>query len=282
MSKGLSLYHMINLLTMKIDFRYLILVFCFAFLNQIGAQSILTKQKPLPCLDKKFTIVAHVVQDTFMAPGIMDQEIFAAVDTLNKDFAPICVSFEVCEINVIENFQYNELEDGELDELIDLEHKQRRINVFFVSSYANGELCGFADEGGITNVDTTAIAIYKGGCMEPQRRSLSHLMGRYFGLLRTFEGNGAELVDMSNCETEGDLICDTPADPYIETDPLENYVDVGLGCRFINMRVDANGSFYDPDVGNIMSYYQGECLCGFTYGQYLRMAGTYLGNPDMW
>jgi len=109
--------------------------------------------------------------------------------------------------------------------------------------------------------------------------TLTHEMGHMFGLLHTFEGNGIELVNGSNCETEGDLICDTPADPFVEGDDMSLYI--GEDCEFISIKLDSNFQYYQPDVGNIMSYYP--CSCGFTRGQYLKMAETFLNSdPKMW
>ncbi|MEM8909477.1 MAG: M43 family zinc metalloprotease, partial [Bacteroidota bacterium] len=130
----------------------------------------------------------------------------------------------------------------------------------------------------ITNLTSDGVVITKENLDE-----IPHEMGHYFGLLDTFEGSGTELVNGSNCETEGDLVCDTPADPYVPGQPIENYVNVDLGCRFINPQTDANGDPYAPLVGNTMSDYPNECDCGFTNGQYLRMANTYLNGPTrMW
>ena len=82
-------------------------------------------------------------------------------------------------------------------------------------------------------------------------------MGHYFGLYHTFETDfGLELEDGSNCDVTGDLVCDTPADPYIHPDTMSKYVD---GCTFIFMGKDANGAFYNPHTTNIMSYYPCEC-----------------------
>tara|TARA_R110001592_G_scaffold119491_5_gene322650 strand:- start:2429 stop:2758 length:330 start_codon:yes stop_codon:yes gene_type:complete len=109
-------------------------------------------------------------------------------------------------------------------------------------------------------------------------------MGHYFGLPHTWAGAnapGSELADGSNCTTAGDQICDTPADPFIEGTEGEDYVDDD--CRFIDMQQDANGDYYTPDIGNIMSYYPDRCKCGFSHDQFWVMVNTYLNsNPKMW
>ena len=47
-------------------------------------------------------------------------------------------------------------------------------------------------------------------------------------------------------------------------------------CEFIFPALDANGEYYQPDVGNIMSAYP--CKCGFTREQYLKMAEVYFSS----
>ncbi len=247
----------------------------------VYGQGLLTKQESLPCLDKKFTIVAHIVRDTFMNEEIMENEISAAIPGLNQAFAPICVSFEICEFRYIDNFQYDEVDNGitgdDWDEMQIKYHQKNRINVFYVSGTGTlfRESCGFATQEGITIVDRGGIVISK-NCVEGNG-TLPHEFGHYFGLLDTYLGNGSELVDGSNCETEGDLLCDTPADPYFNNGDDHKYTSE---CTFISDKIDANGQFYEPDVGNFMNHYG--CSCSFTFQQFSLMAETYLSVAEMW
>lgn len=245
------------------------------------SQALVTKHAPLPCLNKQFTIVAHIVRDSFGSPGLSEETLVSIMTGVNQRFEPICASFKICAFNYIDNFQYDVLDNGEWSELQTKYHKNNRINIFFVEDIRSTTACGFASLGGVGLMQNGGIVIKKGECTGSS--VISHELGHFFGLYHTFEGSGNELVDGSNCETAGDRVCDTPADPYVENAPVEDYVDVSLGCRFIYTGLDANGEFYRPDVGNIMSYYPSSCNCGFTYGQYTRMAETYLNsNPKMW
>jgi hypothetical protein len=246
-------------------------------------QALQTKQAPLPCLNKKYTIILHIVKDSLGNTNVDPDQLVNSIDSLNIFFEPICVSFEVCDIREIDNFRYDILDnENEWSELQVQYHEKNRINMFFVQDMPyRPNACGFAAIGGINNLESNGIVIKKEPeCFGPGNTTIPHEMGHYFGLFHTFEGNGVELVDGSNCDTQGDLVCDTPADPYQEGAPLELYVDENLGCRFIFTQPDANGQQYMPHVGNIMSYYPGACHCGFTYGQYIRMANTCTG--DMW
>jgi len=257
--------------------RLVLVFFLTSTVVSLFGQDLLTKQTPLPCLNKTFSIVVHLVQDSSDVTNVDPMDIQGLLDTLNKDFAPICVDFEICETIEIENWQYDSLMTNEWDEMQVLYHQQRRINVFFVEHYdadISEEPCVFATQDGITELESGGIIIQK-DCALQNSRNLSHGMGHFFGLLHTFEtdSTGDELEDGSNCTIAGDLICDTPADPFASvTANAADYVDIEQGCRFVNSETDANGDFYKPDVGNIMALYQYECRCGFTHGQYLRMA----------
>ncbi len=276
---------------MKTLLRFVIFLLFFVPQFTFG-QDLDTRQAPLPCVDKTFSIVAHIVRDSFGEPNILESEILAAMVGLNDAFAPICMDFEVCEFRYIDNFQYdfireNAFDTNDWDEMQNKYNIDRRINMYFVTGFNfMQQRCGFSTYSGITQIDTGGIVIQKNCLDDPESKTIPHNVGHYFGLYRTFEGSdaitGGELVNGDNCLVAGDSICDTPADPYIITDPIENYLDVE-NCRFTDTRLDANQEFYAPHVGNIMSYYPDACRCGFTHEQYLKMARTFLDSTDkMW
>ncbi|MFN0015791.1 MAG: M12 family metallo-peptidase [Saprospiraceae bacterium] len=243
--------------------------------TRLNAQSYAFKHESLPCLNKKFTIVAHVFLDSLGAPTITEMAIRQAVADINPFFAPICASFEICEFRYHENWQHDVVENTteEIPEITTKYNVERRINMYFVTDFASPiNACGLAELSGIGNPVSSFILIRK-DCINA--RVFAHEMGHFFSLKHTFEGSGSELVDGSNCTTAGDQICDTPADPYVEGDPLGGYVDGN--CRFINNKTDLSGNYYNPDLGNIMSYYDCD-TCGFTWGQLSAMAKAYLAT----
>ncbi|MBL4708188.1 MAG: hypothetical protein JKY48_07095 [Flavobacteriales bacterium] len=248
-----------------------ILFFAFVYYGQ-------ARNSPLPCLNKRFSIVAHLVKDTLGNTNITEADINSAIDSLNIQFAPICVSFEVCEFRTVDNYQYDDLRfDNQSDELAIKNRLKSRINMFFTQDFTNEDICGRATLGGIASSGNVFI---DKDCTVPGDFTIAHEMGHFFGLKHTFEEPSTQLVDGTDCETTGDGICDTPADPYVNGITISAYIDMPE-CRFISPDKDANGDFYDPHVGNIMSYYP--CACEFTDGQYKKMAETYLSsNPKNW
>ncbi|MBD2702664.1 fibronectin type III domain-containing protein [Spirosoma sp. BT702] len=109
---------------------------------------------------------------------------------------------------------------------------------------------------------------------------IPHELGHNFGLDHTFgSGNGTnvsnELVTRgpgANCSTEGDFVCDTPADPSNRPGVVVNYIN---GCYVYDPAStarDANGEPYNPSMTNIMSSWgSNSCLNDFTAGQHDRI-----------
>lgn len=256
-------------------FSIALIAFFFSAPLAVFSQSYTFQHESLPCLNKKFTIVAHIFKDSLGNYGATEADIKQAVESINPFFAPICVSFEICEFRYHDNWQHDVLEfpDAEGPQILSKYHADYRINIYFVTFFTSDiGACGFADLNGISNATSSGIFIRK-DCISP--RTIAHEMGHFFSLQHTFEGSGTELVNGTNCTTAGDGLCDTPGDPYVAGEPLNNYVD--SNCRFINAKTDANGEYYNPDLGNIMSYY--ECgTCGFTWEQLNKMAQAYLSS----
>lgn len=269
---------------MTISMKKIIILLGFlGFTFMAWSQQYTTKQASLPCVNKDFNLVAHILRDSMGETNILESDIEAAVDTLNQYYAPVCMSFTLCEILVIDNFQYDDTEnENEWTELKVKYLQENRINIFFVNSveWVEELECGYTDQGAITMTDSEGGILMKKECTIDAPKSLIHEMGHFFGLYNTYETEfGAGTVNGDNCEEAGDLVCDTPADPYEPGQAVENYVDVEQGCRFIDASSDANGQVYIPHVGNFMSSYQDTCRCGFTYGQYQRMVDQYRMAP---
>ena len=235
------------------------------------AQSYTFQHETLPCLNKKFTIVAHIFSDSLGNYGVTEQDIKDAVTGMNAFFQPIMVSFEVCEFQYHPNFEHDTINgDNEKAAIMTKYHADYRINFYFLS-FLGGTEAGFA-AGSIGDANGSGIFIMKSQGVNAG--VFAHEMGHFCSLQHTFTGNGTELVDGSNCATEGDQICDTPADPFTPGASMDDFVK---DCRFISLLTDANGEYYNPDLGNVMSYYKCN-TCGFTWMQLDRMAQVILST----
>jgi len=189
-------------------------------------------------------------------------------DELNEVFDKIGLQFDLCIEEDIPNYNYNILDLkvdtatglNKYDEMVALHYTPNVINVYYVEEIKNfpdgGNPSGFAFMPGGADV----IVLTKGS----GPTTAIHEMGHFLGLFHTFE-TGNELVDGSNCETAGDMICDTPADIDGNT----------TNCQYNDQQKDANGDYYTPYLSNYMSYY-GSCTCRFTNGQYNMMAMVFL------
>jgi hypothetical protein len=107
-------------------------------------------------------------------------------------------------------------------------------------------------------------------------RVVPHELGHNFNLLHTFGGGdgsepSTELVTRgpgANCSFTGDMLCETPADPYGKEGSSVFSVN---GCSSYNgTALDANGERYNPPISNLMSYYH-TCTYHFVPSQYERM-----------
>lgn len=237
-----------------------------------------TVHTPLPCLNKTFSVIVHMVRDSSGGTYITENEVIELIDSVSIYFDSICVDFEICEFRYVNNYQYDsvEISSGEFEQMQTDYNETYRINMYFVTYTTS--LSSYATQNGISMIDSGGILVLKGA--SPSQ--LTHEMGHYFNLLHTFHGSQSgnpELVDGSNCATSGDLICDTPADPYFSGYPAP-WFSIYTGA-YDYPGLDANGQYYIPNVQNIMSNYPDKCY--FTNGQYRRMVMTYLSSsPKMW
>ena len=80
----------------------ILIVLSVLFLSSlsVSAQNPYTKEK-LPNIDKNFSVVAHIVLDS-----LGGTKHTPSVASLNALFAPIGISFTLCETRIIENHWY--------------------------------------------------------------------------------------------------------------------------------------------------------------------------------
>jgi hypothetical protein len=129
--------------------------------------------------------------------------------------------------------------------LFDTNDTPNAINYYIVGSlYING-----GPAGGVARVGSNTVAVAQHRIYQSPS---SHEVGHALDLYHTFRGSSAEpngcaeSINGFNCRDCGDHVCDTPADANMEND-----------------------SGYNPDLTNLMSYYNPKTH--FTSGQGFRM-----------
>ena len=213
-------------------------------------------------INKTLSIHAYIILDSLGNPTFSNQDILDAIEEASEAFAPIGLSFKVCEFTIIENWQYSEWTDVETEpEVTTLYWQDNVINMYFPLTI-------------LSPIDAGGYAYFPGGpdvIVINELSAILHELGHFFGLYHTFETQfGVEAIPRTNCLTAGDLLCDTEADP--EGD--ENNLD--MLCEYtIPAPPGSPGNWYLPPTDNIMSYY-GDCRCKFTPDQYNRMVQQYL------
>ncbi len=258
--------------------KIILLTLLCLFLNTISAQTdMYAKNVNLPCVNKKFFLYIHVGMDSLSMNILSEAGVEKILEEANMAFEPICISFDYCKIDYMKDYSFLNIKDSvDVDLLTTRFQKERRLNVYFVENVFQPNQNSFSVFNGITLADKGVIIVPYTG------KGFIHELGNTFGLHHTFsEGFGKETVDGKNCKTAGDLLCDTPADPFDTKEKYEKFLDLQR-CNFVYLGKDPNKDYYKTEIGNYMTHYF--CAhCFFTTSQYKIMAETYLNSTfKMW
>lgn len=217
-------------------------------------------------------IKVHIIRKTDGSGGLSVSDLNAAMANMNAFYANAYMEFFICDgINYIDDDNYYDFQKADESPLTSANNVNGLINIYFtdnVESSSGSSLCGYAYYPGGADV-----ILMQNGCAT-NGSTLPHEVGHFFSLYHTHGPSNLaltnELVDGSNCDTDGDEICDTPADPQL------NYSNVDANCIYIDSGLtDDNGDSYTPDTNNIMSYSRKECRTLFSTEQYARIYATY-------
>ena len=194
----------------------------------------------------------------------------AGIEDLNFMYENTNLHFYQVSYDFIDSDDYLQIDSyDELNELKNTNVIQNSINIYIVPSLIpnENELCGISSFAGNEN---QGIVMAENCFALPDNPStLSHEVGHYFNLLHTHTGssdqdeNGiidginAEYADGTECDSRGDNLCDTPADPDLGD-------LVNSQCEYTGIFVDGHGDTYSPDTSNLMSYSDKICRDTFS------------------
>lgn len=220
----------------------------------------------------KIAITAHIVRRDDGSGGLTEAQLADALLEVNEFYLNAKLEFFIFDkIDYVDSDLYFDFDSNYEDEIADFRDIENTINIYFVNSLTSesSALCGYAYFPG--NPDRIFM---DNGCTV-NGTTLSHEIGHYFTLYhthgRTNTGTTDELVDGSNCQTAGDELCDTSADPNLTG-------NVDQDCKYTGLARDANGDLFTPDPSNIMSYSRQSCRRLFSFDQYDRIRDGFLSS----
>ncbi|MEE9349317.1 MAG: zinc-dependent metalloprotease [Flavobacteriaceae bacterium] len=222
-------------------------------------------------------VYIHVVRSSIGHGGQSTTAVNEAINILSNDFNPHGISFEI-----VGNIDY-------IDD--DFYYNAPNLSVFNINPHNDGvDIYLFDDDSSVndggTNSDSTAF--FLSGIISNQSltrsSAISHEMAHVFNLSHTYANHCTldrfEWIDGTDCDSRGDWVCDTPADPYHFSFPdnyTNPYPNVNEDCNWVATleNIDCTPqepiSNYNPDITNIMAYAPPNCMDHFTLGQGLRM-----------
>jgi hypothetical protein len=219
-------------------------------------------------------LTIHIVRSSSGAGGFDSANITPAFDDLNLCFQNTDMRFYIPgAIDFVDDdyFFYDLTSMDKFDSLRQTNTVPNTINIYIVPL-----ISGFPG-GGMSSFTTDAVQgviVRESHVGTPDNPStLAHEVGHYFDLYHTHTLYfGAECPEGAGCDTLGDLLCDTPADPnlipagvyHVSEYPecaYDNYITVPDLPHCDQMTP------YDPPTDNVMSYSRPLCRTILTRGQ---------------
>lgn len=212
----------------------------------------------------------HILRNSDGSEGINVSDVKNVITNLNLVYVEAFIEFFICgDVDYIDDDELVSINKGHEIYLTETNNTTNAINIYFTNEILNDSdesICGYSN-----NTSRNDFIMIKNDCAT-NNSSLAHELGHFFSLLHTHGADDektTELVNGSNCDTDGDGICDTPADPTLSYDNVDN------SCNYTGFKTDANGDRYNPDTNNIMSYARKECRNFFSQQQLARMYAFY-------
>lgn len=190
---------------------------------------------------------------------------------LNKDFQDQSIQFYLKDFNYINNTTAYQEHIAARD-IFEAERDRKAVNIFIVKDANQEETLDNARTFGYYDLRRDWLVIRKDE-INGKSIVLTHELGHFFGLLHPYngwdnepwdvalhgsptqskspQGIATELMDGSNCDDAGDLLCDTPPDYFFAF----NWDD----CKYDGGATDPNGATVDPEELDFMANFLEGC-----------------------
>jgi hypothetical protein len=214
-------------------------------------------------LNRTFHLAVFIVKDSKGQPNVDPAALSQAITQVNTAFEAVRTTFSLYTISYVDNYNFDEIHMGANEKALLTQYAvPDMICIYLLSKLYNPggqEICGYTY---YPSANKDVILLRK-SCLSGT--FLTEQLGHLFNLYHTHDiVFGNEYVDQSNCNTAGDLCCDTPADPGLTG-------MVAAGCQYDGTGRDAHGHYYAPTTRNFMSFSPLSCRCYFSEDQYIRM-----------
>ncbi|MEQ8713557.1 MAG: T9SS type A sorting domain-containing protein [Cyclobacteriaceae bacterium] len=214
----------------------------------------------------RLAVSAHIVRNSDGTGGISEAYLVNEMEKVNTAFLGAGLQFYIDQIYYVNNSQLYDFSSSEEGTLANSRDVANTINIYFVEriAFVVGTACGYAY---LPNNGPDRIIISETCGLSGN--TLAHEFGHFFNLIHTHGPSNSynstdELVDGSNCNVAGDLVCDTPADPVLTN-------QVNSSCEYVGTFLDGNQEPFNPDTRNLLSYSRGSCRESMTNGQLSRV-----------
>ncbi|MCZ7558281.1 MAG: M43 family zinc metalloprotease [Bacteroidia bacterium] len=226
-------------------------------------------------------VVLHILRGPQGEGGITTNEALASFEYLNDVFSAYNITFvhlddqNPVRVHNLPNYSYWPLPEYAGLTVSGWYREANAINIYYVDGASNEGWLGFTTSRSAADmfIRTGYQTLYP----------MIHEMGHCFGLRHTHGDPSShdELVTRgpgANCATAGDMLCDTPAEPWNNDGGIRTYVN--MSCEYTGTFKDANDEYYTPDTHNYMSYTNiHDCYTHFSAGQVALMR-SYIANDQ--